>query len=96
MRLTALKSKEVDETGGCVCACFGRFDVACGRFDVAGLTGRSVHFWHFFAFPFRLSGGSGHFRRCGDLIPAKNGLIPHEPNIKISRNRVVSCGVTSP
>ena len=42
MRLTALKSKEVDETGVCVCACFGRFDVACGRFDVrvAGLT------WH--------------------------------------------------
>jgi len=38
MRLTALKSKEVYETGGCVCACFGRFDVACGRFDVAGLT----------------------------------------------------------
>ena len=38
MRLTALKSKEVDETGGSVCACFGRFDVACGRFDVAGLT----------------------------------------------------------
>ena len=35
MRLTALKSKEVDETGVCVCACFGRFDVACGRFDVA-------------------------------------------------------------
>ena len=44
----------------------------------------------------KVGGGSGHSGRCGDLVPAKNGLIPHEPNIKISRTRVVSCGVTSP
>ena len=110
VRLTALKSKEVDETGVCLCInCPGvplhvlaglawrvaglcMFWQACGRFvdvDVAGLAlfclplqirlgavgsdvtpgqlnlpakdrfAWHVGVWHFFAFPFRLGGGSG-------------------------------------